>query len=144
MVDVNTKAAEFRTNAEACGLEATRGPQMDAYVSNGINGDGTSKHTNGPIMSSKEAFCMKIPGSVDERTSADRLKDWLKTSFSAAEKAVGRSLEDAAALGRDVQSNAQRILADPSGAIKDGQAAYNASVVDRRINTAVDGPMNFK
>ncbi len=95
-VSINDKAAEFRANAASCGLEPKRGPQMDAYVTNSINGNGTWKHDNStPIMSAKEASCMKIPGSaVDEPTAASKLGDWLKKSYADAVSAVGQSLED--------------------------------------------------
>lgn len=90
------KIAEFKSNAASCGLSPTRGPQMDAYVANMINSNGTSTYDNvTPVMSAKEAACMKIPGSVDDpSTAAARWINGLKKDFVAAREAVGRSLED--------------------------------------------------
>jgi hypothetical protein len=134
LIDINTKAAEFRENAEACGLDPVRGPQMDSYVTNSINGNGTSKFDNvTQVMSAKEAACMKIPGSVDEPSNA--VSKWINglgKSFQDAKASIGTSLED-------LKANAP----SPTGMIKTGQTIYQKGI-DGKIDRALNTPSSFK
>lgn len=94
MGDLDTKVAEYKQKAEKCDLPTTRGPAMDAYVIDSIKGDGTNSITGNRVMTSKQAYCMGVPGAVDEPSAADRLKGWFKSQYNAAVEAVGASLED--------------------------------------------------
>lgn len=134
VLDINQKAAEFRANAENCGIAPVRGPQMDAYVTNSINGNGTSKFDNmTQVMTAKEAACMKVPGSVDSPSYA--VSKWINglgKSFQDAKTAVGTSLED-------LKANPP----SPTGWIKAGQEIYRQGI-EGKINRAENTPSPFK
>lgn len=130
VVNINDKAAEFRANAEMCGIAPVRGPQMDSYVTNSINGNGTSKFDNlTQVMTPQEASCMKVPGSVDEPSFA--VSKWingLNKSFQDAKASIGTSLED-------LKTNTP----SPTGLIKAGQTMYQQGIegkIERAMNTS--------
>ena len=131
VVNINDKAAEFRANAEACGLSPTRGIQMDAYVTNSINGNGTSKFDNlTKIMSAQDAYCMKIPGSVDEPSGA--VSKWfgqLKKDFHQAVDGIATNAKELGAKATgltmdDVKNTASDLSKAPAQIVEQTQRGF--------------------
>lgn len=111
--------AQTKEQALVCGINPETKDGMSKVVSTNlgmVKGDGTHSYTGERVLSGKEAFCMGVPGSVDERPAYERWAGKLKSAFSDAVNYVTGRAADVAATVTNAPAQAANGWKEYSGA----------------------------